>query len=111
MKFRTKVATVAAAGALAVLGTASAHAGNLKYYDANRYESYIGEFACNKTKVMHDVGDDAINSVKNETSCNFSARSWGAIPNTTIQVMWVASGTNYSTFGDRNNETDHFDRR
>lgn len=103
--------TVTAAGLMLFSGIGVAYAGNLKYYDGNSYTNYIGELACSKSKVMHDVSDDVINSVRNETSCKFSARSWGLVPNTTIQVAWIDPGHVYSTFGDRNNQIDHFDRR
>lgn len=109
MKFRI-ASGVAVAGLLAGLTAAPAFAGSLSYYDSNSYGSKIGSFTCSTGKVMHDVVDDRINSVKNATSCDFSARSWDWIPNTTIEVGYVSAGQNIPSFGSRNNQIDHFDR-
>lgn len=60
---------------------------------------------------MTDVSDDIINSVKNDTSCEFSARSWSIIPDVSIEVRYIRERQSIESFTVRNNEIDHFDRR
>lgn len=92
---------------LSALGATSASAA-LHYYDHNNWRKYLGSLGCHWG--MHDVRDDVINSVKNQTACSYSARSWNWIPNTTIEVAYISRRQSIASFGSRNNQIDHFDR-
>lgn len=102
---------VAVAGALMGMSSVAASAGDLHYYDSNSFKNKLGHQPCSRARVMHDVIDDRINSIINNTSCDFSGRSWSWVPNTTYQVTYVSSGERIGTLGSGNNAIDHFDRK
>lgn len=109
LKLRLALATMTGLG-MATISIVPAFAGDLTSYDSDNYTSKLATHSCNGAS-MYDVADDRVNSIKNQTACNFSARSWNWLPNTTIQIVYVAKGSSMTTLGSKNNQIDHYDKR